>query len=130
MRDQFNLSGDFRGALVNINSSLDRAHQSVNASSAAFSDVAAKLDELLEQLRAELRTVGPEHHEAAETLAASTALVIETASSATSNPTLIRAGARSVLDCGKTLLKTFPAIASTVKNILDVAEKVATLAGK
>jgi hypothetical protein len=129
MRDQFNLSGDFRGALVNINSPLDRARQVVGASSGSSSDAAAQLDELLDKLSAELRTVGPEHHKAAEALAASAAVVVETAFSARSNPTVVRTAAQKVLDCGKTLLKTSPVIASTVKNILDIVEKMAMLMG-
>ena len=131
MRDQFNLSGDFRGALININSSLDRARQSVDAAaSEAFADIRAKLDELLDKLREELSAVVPEHHEAAEALAESMAVVVETATSARSNPTSIQAGVQRVLNRGKSLLKASPAIASTVNTILEIVEKVAATMGK
>ena len=131
MRDQFNLSGDFRGALININSSLDRARQCVDAAaSEEFADIRAKLDGLLDKLREELSAVGPEHHEAAEALAESTAVVVETATSARSNPTSIQAGVQRVLNRGKSLLKASPAIASTVNTILEIVEKVAATMGK
>jgi hypothetical protein len=124
VRDQFNLSGDFRGALVNINSSLDRVRQSVDAHEGSSAEVAARLKELIDQLSAQLQAVAPEHREAAQALAASTAVAVDAAISAKSKTATIPG---KVLASGKTLLHASPVIASTVKNILDVVEKAVTL---
>jgi len=130
MRDQFNLSGDFRGALLNIHSSLEGANQRVQPDPVALSDLAVTLNEVLELLRAQLRAVEPEQREAAQEFVAATAGVVDAAASAKPDRTLVQAAAQKVLEGGKALVKASPLTASTVKTIVEIVEKVVTFLGK
>ncbi|MDZ4321127.1 MAG: hypothetical protein U1A07_20195, partial [Phenylobacterium sp.] len=79
MRDQFNFSGDFRGAIVNINASLDRATQSVSQHQDSLALDADRLRDLLLDLRTALEASAPENADDAEALAVSTTHLIEAA---------------------------------------------------
>src|SRR6185503_17727865 len=61
MGDQFNMTGDFRGAIVNIKSTLENVTQTVNASTGGDPSAKVELQQLLKQLSETLQQVPPEH---------------------------------------------------------------------
>jgi hypothetical protein len=66
--DTINLSGDFRGAMVNVKSTLNNVSQTINASSAepALKD---ELNQLIEQLTEALKEAPEDKVEEAEAVA-------------------------------------------------------------
>lgn len=130
MRDHFEFSGDFRGAVVNINSSLNSAAQS--AANGVFGTEAdkAKIQDLLRDLRAALVDVDPANVENAEALAVSTQHLIEAAYSNRPNRSLIATSIKAVREGGMALLTASPAIAATVNDIVDTIQKIHDLVGK
>ena len=66
--DTINMSGDFRGAMVNVKSTLSNVTQTINASSADPS-LKDELNQLIEQLTEALKEVPEEKAEEAEAVA-------------------------------------------------------------
>lgn len=130
MRDHFELSGDFRGAVVNINSSLDLAEQSAAKGAFGIEADKASIQDLLSHLRAALVDAGPANAEDAEALAVSTQHLIEAASSDRPNRSLIATSIKAVREGGMAFLTASPAIAATVNDIVDTVQKIHDLVGK
>lgn len=127
MRDQFNLSGDFRGAIVNINASLDRATQSVSQHEDSLALDADRLRDLLLDLRTALEASAPENADDAEALAVSTTHLIEAAVADRPNRQLVKGAIQAVLTGGKSLIAASPKIATTVNQIIDTVQKLQEL---
>lgn len=124
MRDQFNLSGDFRGAIVNINSTLDRASQTLSDRRQELAGDGAVLRELLERLKAQLASEADEHAEDAEALALTTTQMVEAAAAERPNRSLIAGSVQAVLTGGRALLAASPTIATTIGQIVDTVQKI------
>jgi hypothetical protein len=123
MRDQFNLSGDFRGSIVNINSSLDRARQIARGTMSSAENF-AHIEHLLIKLRSQLTSIPQESAETAEAVAISTGQLVEAAAADRPNRPLIKGAVQAVLSSGKALLSASPAVVSTINDIVDLVRKI------
>jgi hypothetical protein len=123
MRDQFNLTGDFRGSIVNINSSLDRARQ-VARGTMSSAESFAHIEELLIELNSQLTSIPQESAETAEAVAISTGQLVEAAAADRPNRPLIKGAVQAVLSSGKALLSASPAVVSTINDIVDLVRKI------
>jgi len=74
--DQFNLSGDFKGSILNIKSTLSNVSQSIGASGTIDQTTADQLKKLVDQLSAELQTHAAQSPEGATELAKRTEIVV------------------------------------------------------
>lgn len=78
MSDTVDMSGDFRGAIVNVKSTLSHVRQSINTTFNADTATKDELYKLIEQLEKELQVVPGERGEEAEAVAESAKLLLET----------------------------------------------------
>ena len=90
MGDQFNMSGDFRGTIVNIRSTLTNVPQHVNE--IPTEDVVARqeLAQLIAQLSDVLQQVPESRQEQAEAVAQTAKVLVDTAKSEKPNKTLLQ----------------------------------------
>ena len=69
MPDQFNMSGDFRGAIINIKSTLKNVQQSVGEISTNDENARKDLEKLIKQLSEALEKIPAEKMEDAQAVA-------------------------------------------------------------
>lgn len=118
--DQFNMSGNFSGAILNIKSTLTNVSQSISA--APIGDVATKaqLQELIAQLSAELQKAPAEKAEEA-------AQVAKRAESAVTEATKPRPDQDDVEYSLSRMKKAAENIAQVLPTVLSIATQIATL---
>jgi len=118
------MSGDFRGAIININTSLQKAQQAINSGDPPFSSSEVRLTELLALLAADLGLVEEGKREDAEALAEATRIAVETAAQPRPNKKLLAGCLEAVRTSGHAVLETAPKIAATVNQIIDIIGKI------
>ena len=79
MADRFNLSGDFRGAIVNIKSTLTNVQQSIGEIRSTDETARNELEALIGQLSEALPMVPVEKQEQAEAVAETEKVLFESA---------------------------------------------------
>lgn len=124
MRDQFNLSGDFRGANVAIQSKLEHAGLATNTLAAAPADI-KQLKMLLDTLRLELSGLDSGKSEAALAVAQSTEQLLSNAASPAPNKTLLRSLGTGLRSAAKTVGESGPGVVTTVEKIVGLVSKIA-----
>jgi hypothetical protein len=124
MRDQFNLSGDFRRANVAIQSKLDHARLATNTLLTTPTDL-QELRLLLDTLRSEISGLDPSKSEAGLAVAESTDLLLSTAASPAPNKTLLRSLGEGVRYAAKTVGEAGPGIVTTVEKIVGLVSRIA-----
>jgi len=129
MGDQFTLSGDFRGAVVNIKSTLTQVQQSVGEMHTP--DIAARqeLSTLIGQLNDVLQQVPPARQEQAEAVALSARLLVETARTEKPNPTLLQISGEGLKQAAANLMEVVPAAAALAVKIVSAVARMVTLGG-
>lgn len=116
-------SGDFRGAILNVRSTLENVTQSIKNVTGADESTKKDLEELVAQLAAALEQVPPERAEDAEAVATMTESMVEQATATKPNKSLLKI-------TGEGLKKAAENIADVLPTVLGIATKiVATIAG-
>jgi hypothetical protein len=116
-------SGDFRGAILNVRSTLANVTQSIGRITGADQSAKEDLKELVDQLTAALEKVPPGRAEDAEAVATLTESVVEQASAEKPNKALMQI-------TGDGLKKAAENIADVLPTVLGIATKiVAVVAG-
>lgn len=121
--DQFNMSGDFRGAILNIKSTLENVTQTVNAISGDDS-TKAELDRLLKQLSETLQQTPAEHAEDAEAVAETAKDLVEKASQAKPNKSLIKITGETLKQAAQNLAVVMPPVLVIATQIVDTVLKL------
>lgn len=117
--DQFNLSGDFRGALLNIKSKLDDVTQTVNTMPGGDSSEKAQLQQLLQQLSETLQQVPASHAEDAEAVAETAKNLVGTASQERPNKTILQITGAGLQKAAENLQAVAPAVVNIATRIVD-----------
>lgn len=123
MRDQFNLSGDFRGANVAIQSNLEHARLATNTLVAVPSEI-EQLRKLLDTLQLEISALGPGKAEAALVVAQSTDQLLSNAASSAPNKALLRSIGKGLQSAAKAVGESGPGVFTTVEKIVDLVSKI------
>lgn len=121
--DQFNLSGDFSGAILNIKSTLRDVTQRIGA--APHGDTAAKeqLTQLLTQLSAELQHAPAGAEDAAEVVAEMAKQAVERATHAKPNKSLVQISADGLQQAAQNLAAVLPTILPIATQIADALRR-------
>lgn len=114
-------SGDFRGANLNIKSTLTDVIQTVGAMPNASESAKKELEQLIRQLNLLLQSVPGSQEDAANDVASATQALIETASDDKPNQTVVQG-------MGTLLKQTAQAFKDNLPQIVDVAGKIAAAA--
>ena len=124
MGDQFNLTGDFRGAIVNLKSTLRDVRQTAGQIPGGDDDTRKQLQALIDQLSGELEKTPPEQKEAAEAVAATAKQLVETAKSDKPNKTLLQITGEGLKLAAKNLAEVMPTVASIAVQIVAAVAKL------
>lgn len=121
--DTFNMSGDFRGANVNIKSTLNNVTQTIGALPNADDSLKEELSKLIQQLNDTLQQAPAEKAEAAEAVAKTAEVLVQTSAAEKPNKTLLDI-------TGKGLLEASKAVADVMPTALKVATQIVAVVGK
>jgi hypothetical protein len=115
-------SGDFRGAILNVRSSLKNVTQSIDNVSGADHATKEELKKLVAQLGKVLEGVPPDRAEEAEAVAAQTELVVAQATAERTNKPLLKI-------TGEGLQKAAENIADVMPTVLGIATRILAVVG-
>lgn len=114
------MSGDFRGAILNIESKLDNVTQSFAAMPNARPDQKEQLAQLVAELKRVLGSIAPEQAPDAETLVRRVGVLAEEATAANPDP-------QSVSDLGDLVKRAAGKLASTLPNVMTLVASIIEL---
>src|SRR5215203_5600816 len=125
MADRIDMSGDFRGAIINIKSTLTNVQQSVGDIRTDNLKARDELEKLIGQLSEALQKVPAGQEENAEAVAETARALIDTAKAEKPNKTMIQVTAQGLKLAAQNLAEFMPTvvtlatqIAVTVSNLI------------
>jgi Small-conductance mechanosensitive channel len=124
MGDQFNMSGDFRGAILNIRSTLTNVQQSVNEIRTDNLDARQELAKLIAQLSDVLRDVPDPRQEQAEAVAQTAKALIDTAKSEKPNQPLLQITGEGLKQAAQNLADVLPTVVTIAAQIVTTVMKL------
>jgi hypothetical protein len=124
MPDKFTMSGDFRGAFINIKSTLTNVQQSIGDISTQDVDSRKELERLIGQLSDALQKVPPEKQEEAEAVAETARVLIEAAKADKPNRTLLQITGEGLKKAAQDLVKATPVVLQTASQIVMTVMKL------
>ena len=124
MGDKFNFSGDFRGANVNIKSTLRNVHQSAGMIPGASDDERKQLQDLIEQLMAVLEKAPASRKEEVEAVAVTATTLVEQVKGEKKNKTLLRVTGEGLKQAADSLAPAIPALLPIVMQMITMVTKL------
>jgi hypothetical protein len=118
MPDQFTMSGDFRGAFINIKSTLTNVQQAIGDISTDDMDTRMELEKLIGQLNDALQTVPAEKQEEAEAVAQTAKALIDAAKAEKPNQTLLQITGEGLKKAAQELVKATPVVLHVASQIV------------
>ncbi|NEP23727.1 hypothetical protein [Moorena sp. SIO3I6] len=118
--DSIDMSGDFRGANVNVKSKLTNASQIIGQSPNITPSTKEKLQELLQRLDLELQQAPSQKASEADAVASLANDLVSKASEDQPNPTMIKIVGEGLKQAAKNIAETLP-------TVLDIANKISSL---
>lgn len=122
--DQFTMSGNFSGAILNIKSTLTDVSQSIGAAPHGDAATKAQLLALVEQLSVELQNVPAEKASDAEAVAETAKAAVEQATKAQPNKTLVQISAEGLKQAAQNLAAVLPTVLPIATQIADALRKM------
>jgi hypothetical protein len=116
MADRINLSGDFRGSIINIKSTLTNVQQSVGEIRTNDQSAKQELEKLIGQLSEALQKVPEASQEDAQAVAETAKVLVESAKAEKPNKTMVQV--------------TGEGLKQAAQNLADVMPVVVTIAGQ
>jgi hypothetical protein len=119
MGDTINMSGDFRGAILNIKSTLTSVSQSIGEIPNADPSTKENLKQLIDQLNTLLQQVPPEKAAEAEAVAESAKQLVDAAAKEKPNRATLEISAEGLKLAAKNIAEVMP-------TVLTIATKIVT----
>ena len=124
MPDNINLSGDFRGAVINIKSTLTNVQQSVGAIATEDPNTRQELEDLIGQLSESLQQVPEDNREDAQAVADLTQSLVETAKAEQPNKTTLQITGEGLKKAAQNLAEVMPAVLTIATQIVAAVAKL------
>src|SRR5512134_3520835 len=124
MPDRFNLSGDFRGAIVNIKSTLTNVQQSVGDIRTGDENSRKELEKLIGQLSEALEKVPEEKQEQAQAVAETAKALVDTAKADKPNKTMVQITGEGLKQAAQNLANVMPAVVTIAGQIAVTVAKL------
>ena len=118
MSDTFNLSGDFRGAIVNIKSTLRDVEQTVGDIRTQDGASKAELQQLIQQLSQALEKAPPQQAEAAQAVAETAKSLVDQAAAAKPNKTMLQITGEGLKQAAQNLADVMPTVLTIATQIV------------
>jgi hypothetical protein len=124
MGDQFNLTGDFRGAIVNLKSTLKNVRQTAGQIPGADDDTRKQLQDLIAELSSQLEQAPAEKKDAVEAVAETARALVEQAKSEKPNKTLLQISGEGLKQAAKNIADVLPTVTSIAVQIVAAVAKL------
>jgi len=124
MGDQFNLSGDFRGSIINLKSTLRDVQQTAGMIPGASDDERAQLQDLIARLMTELEKVPPEKKEDVEAVALTATSLVEQVKGEKKNKMLVKITGEGLKEAANNLASLLPSLLPIVTQMVTVVTKM------
>ena len=124
MADRFNMSGDFRGAIVNIKSTLTNVQQSVGEIPTEDEAARKQLEDLIGQLSEALQKVPAEHQEQAQAVAETAKVLVESAKAEKPNKTMLQISGEGLKQAAQNLAGVMPTVVTIAGQIVVTIAKL------
>jgi methyl-accepting chemotaxis protein len=124
MADRINLSGDFRGAIVNIKSTLTNVQQSVGEIHTDDLTSRKELEKLIGQLSEALQKVPEKNQEQAEAVAETAKALVDTAKAEKPNKAMLQISGEGLKQAAKNLADVMPAVVTIAGQIVLTVAKL------
>lgn len=124
MGDQFNLSGDFRGSIINLKSTLRDVQQTAGMIPGASDDERKQLQDLIARLMTELEKVPPEKSEEVETVALTASTLVEQVKGEKKNKTLVKITGEGLKEAANNLASILPSLLPIVTQMVTVVTRM------
>lgn len=124
MADEFNMSGNFQGAVINIKSTLTNVQQSVGEMPAGDATDRAQLTNLIQQLSEILQKIPAEQQEYAQALAETTQALVNAAKQQKPNPTTVQITGAGLLQAAKNLASVTPLVLPLASQIVETVTRL------
>ena len=124
MGDQFNLTGDFRGSIINFKSTLRNVHQTAGEIPNASEDDRKRLQDLIVSLTVELEKAPAAQKEEVEAVAITATTLVEQVKDGKKNKTLMRITAEGLKTAASSLAPMLPAILPIVTQMIATVAKM------
>jgi hypothetical protein len=124
MSDTFNLSGDFRGAIVNIKSTLRNVTQTVYALPNTDESAKVELTRLIEQLNETLQKVPAEKADDAEAVADAAKALVDAANKPKPNKATLQITADGLKKASENIAAVLPTVVGIATQIVGAVFKL------
>jgi len=124
MGDTFKLSGDFRGSILNLKSTLKNVQQSVGEIQTQDEDSKKELQALIGKLSQELEKAPAEKKEQAEAVAQTAQSLVEQAKAEKPNRTMLQISGEGLKQAAKNLADVMPTVVSIAAQIVLAVGRV------
>jgi len=124
MADRFNMSGDFRGAMINIKSTLTNVQQSIGEIHSGDESARKELETLIGQLSEALQKVPEGHQEQAEAVAETAKVLVDTAKAEKPNKTMLQISGEGLKQAAQNLADVMPTVVAIAGQIVIAVTKL------
>lgn len=123
MGDRFNLTGDFRGSIINLKSRLENVQQSVGEIHSDDEETRKELQKLIQQLSEALEKAPKEQKEQVEAVAETAKVLVDQAKGEKPNKTMIQITGEGLKQAAKNVAEVLP-------SVLPIAMQIVAAVGK
>ena len=124
MADRFDMSGDFRGAIINIKSTLTNVQQSIGDIRTDNETARKELETLIGQLSEALQKVPAEQQEQAEAVAETAKVLVDTAKAEKPNKTMLQISGEGLKQAAQNLAGVMPTVLTIASQIVMTIAKL------
>jgi methyl-accepting chemotaxis protein len=124
MADRINLSGDFRGSIINIKSTLTNVQQSVGQIRTDDQAARKELEKLIGELSDALQKVPEKSREHAEAVAETAKALVDTAKAEKPNKVMVQITGEGLKQAAKNLADVMPIVAVIAGHIVMTVAKL------
>ena len=122
--DTFTMSGDFRGAILNIKSTLTDVSQTIGALPNAEPSVKEELQQLIQQLQESLKQAPPDKAEEAEAVAMSAELLVQTATAEKPNKPMVQITGEGLKQAAQNIADVMPTVVTIAAQIVGAITRL------
>ena len=127
MPDRFSMSGDFRGAIINIKSTLTNVQQSVGEIRTDDQNSRQELKKLIGQLSEALEKTPEESQEHAQAVAETAKALVDTAKAEKPNKTMLQITGEGLKQAAQNLAEVMPVVVTIASQIVMTVAKLTSV---
>jgi len=127
MPDRYSMSGDFRGAIINIKSTLTNVQQSVGEIRTDDQNARQELAKLIGQLSEALDKTPEESQEHAQAVAETAKALVDTAKAEKPNKTMLQITGEGLKQAAQNLAEVMPTVVTIASQIVMTVAKLTSV---